>query len=292
MDIALQLFVNTLIPGSIFALATVGFSLIYSVTRTFHVAQGAVLIAAGYAFYAGISMLALPVWAAVLFALAAAVLLGVLMNSLVYERMRTRAAVSTAGTLIATLSLLLIVENTILAYFGSSTKTFLKLSGSIHEFGPVLISTHEIRILVITPIILFVLVWFLRKSRIGKALRAVAEHETVAEVVGISSKKMRTLAFVIGSFLAGISGIFFAIEYNLEPSMSTMAAVRIFIRAILGGVGSIGGGAIGSYLTEAVMQLTGWYWNMAWIDFMSFVVAMLILIVKPAGLFGKKKRSV
>lgn len=292
MDIAIQLFVNVLIPGSIFALGTVGFSLIYAVTRVFHLAQGGVMIAAGYALFAGVSLLEWPAWAAVLLALAVAVILGGFMNAIVYERMRTRTIVSTAGTLIATLSLLLIVQNILLAFFGSAAKTFGKLSGDIHEIGPVLISTHEIRVLVLTPIILLALGLFLWKSRTGKALRAVADHETVAEIVGISSKKMRALAFVIGSLLAGISGVLFAIEYNLEPSMSTMASVRVFLRAILGGVGSIGGGALGSYLTEAVMVLTGWYWNAAWIDFMAFVMIMAVLLIKPVGLFGKKKRSV
>lgn len=292
MDVALQILSNILIPGAIFALVTIGFSLIYSVTRILHVAHGGVVITAGYAFFAALSLWQWPVWAAIVFALGIALALNLVVNEFIYERLRDRTAISVAGALIATLSALLIIENVNLAFFGSATKSFPKLSGALHEFGPVIFSDHELRILTIAPILLLALFLFLARTRSGKALRAVADHESVAEVVGISSKKMRRLAFGIGSFLAGAAGILFAIEYNLEPSMSTMVAIRMFFRAILGGVGSVGGAVVGSLVLETGSALTSWFWNSGWIDFTMFVITCLVLLFRPQGLFGKSKRSV
>jgi branched-chain amino acid transport system permease protein len=292
MDLALNLLANILIPGSIFALITVGFSLIYSVTRILHIAHGGVMLAAGYAFYAGYSLLEMPTWAAVLMALITAVILGGFINSVIYEKFRDKKSVSAAGSLIATISLLLIIQNVLLAMFGSATKSFSELQGSIHKIGPVLVTEHEIRTIIISAVILVLLSIYLIKSRVGKALRAVAENETVAEVVGISSYRMRSTAFIIGSLMAGIAGILFAIEYNLEPTMSTMIAVRMFFRAIVGGVGSVAGAILGTMILETGAALTGWYWNVAWIDLVGFAITFIILLFLPNGLLSKRKRKV
>ncbi|TAL19488.1 branched-chain amino acid ABC transporter permease [Patescibacteria group bacterium] len=292
MDLFLELLSNILIPGGIFVLITVGFSVIYSVTRILHVAHGGVVLAAGYAFYAGTVWFHWPVLAAVPWALASAVLLGWLLNAAIYERLRDRAAVSTAGALIATLSALLILQNMALAIFGSGTKSLADFQGAAREFGPVVLTGNELRILVIAPIVIFLLAFFLGRTKTGKALRAVADNEIVAEVVGIPAKKMRAVVFAVGSLLAGVAGILFAIEYNLEPGMSTGVAVRMFFRAILGGVGSVGGAVAGSLAMETATAFTGWFWNVGWTDFVGFLLMFVVLLFRPQGLWGKKKRLV
>ena len=162
MDLVLQLGVNILIPASIFVLLIVGFSLIYSITRVMHIAHGAVAIFSGYVFYFVYSVLEWSVPVGVFFAVLSAILLGLFLNEIVYEKLRDNRAVSAAGILIATLSLLLIIQNGMLATFGSSTKTFRELKGSIYELGPVLLSRHEIFILLFVPVLIFGLWLFLK----------------------------------------------------------------------------------------------------------------------------------
>lgn len=292
MELALQLGINVLIPASVFVLLIVGFSLIYSITRVMHVAHGAVAIFSGYMFHFFYSVIGMHVAIAVTASIVLATLLGLFLNELVYERLRDQRTVSAAGILIATLSLLLIIQNGMLALFGSGTKTFRSLKGSVYSFGPVLLSRHELLILLLVPVLLLLLWLFLKKTRWGKALRAVADHESVAEVVGISSKKARRLIFGIASVLAGIGGILFVIQYNLEPNMATSVSVRMFYHALVGGIGSVGGAVLGSVLMQGVFVLTGWYLEVTWANMMEFLVLFVVLLARPNGLLGKRKRSI
>jgi branched-chain amino acid transport system permease protein len=268
-----------------------GFSVIYSVTRVLHLAQGGVVILAGYLFYTGINFWHWPILPSVLFSLVLTTGIGIGINHFIYERLRHKAVLSMAGALVATFSLLLILNYSLLAIYGSATRSFSDLQGTIHQFGSVLLSTNEIRIFIFCPLLLFLFFFFLKWTRTGKAIRAVAENQEVAEVVGISSKQARAIIFLIGSFLAACVGILYGIEYNLEPEMSVLVAVNIFNRAILGGIGSVGGALTGSLLIQSVVELTTWYWNVAWEAVMSFGVLFLVLIFRPNGLLRKSKRS-
>lgn len=292
MDVALSLGTNILIPASIFVLLIVGFSLIYSVTRVMHVAHGAVAILGGYVFHWLFHLLEIAPIPAAIFAIMLAGITGVSLNEFVYEKLRDSRAVSGAGLLIATLSLLLLIQNAVLALFGSSTKTFRELKGSVHAIGSILLSRHEILILAGVPLILAGLWWFLKKTRSGKALRAVADHEGVAEVVGIDARSARRLVFAIASVLAGLGGVLFAIQYNLEPNMATSVSVRMFYHALVGGIGTVGGAVLGSVLMQGVFVLTGWYLESTWANLLEFLVLFCGLLIRPQGLLGMKKRRV
>ena len=153
--------------------------------------------------------------------------LGWFTNRAIYERMRVRGIASVAGTLIATLSLMFILQNALLAIFSSDTKTFPALQGALHTIGPVNMTDHELRLVVISLALVGMTHLFLFHTRLGKALRAVADQATNAEVVGISAQKIPDLVFILGSSLAGVAGILFAIEYGLDPSMATMVAFDV-----------------------------------------------------------------
>ena len=120
----------------------------------------------------------------------------------------------------------------------------------------------------------------------------MADHESVAEVVGISSKKVRRLIFAIASFLAGVAGVLFVIQYNLEPNMATNVSIRMFYHALVGGIGTVGGAVLGSIIMQAVFVLTGWYLELTWANLMEFIVLFIVLLIRPQGLLGKKKRSI
>lgn len=292
MTVLPALISNILISASVFALLASGFVLVYSVTRMMHLAQGAVAMVAGYVFYAAYAFYGMSVWAALLSSLVLTICLGLLLWWLVYERLRTRVAVSSAGALMATFSLMLILQNGLLIVFGSSTRSLREWQGEIHSVMGVPWTEHQMRMVVISIVLIIALTCLLRFTRLGKALRAVADHETVAEVVGIPTKKMRGMAFAISSFLAAVAGILFAIEYGLEPSMSTMVTVRMFFRAIVGGITSVPGSVVGSLLNEAFVVGASWIWTSTWADAVSFVLTVVVLLIFPAGLMGRERRRV
>jgi len=290
MDIALQLLSNVIIPGSMFALIAAGFSLVYSVTRVLHLAHGGVVVLAGYVFYGAVAY-HWPTPLAVVAALAAATATGLLLHALVYERLRAGTGISSAGSLAATISLLLILQYSILAVAGADLKSLGRFTGGIHSLGPVIYTDHELKAVLLCALLLALLVLFLKRTRTGVAMRAVSEHATVAEVVGISSRRMRMLSMAVGSLLGGVAGILFAIEYSLEPAMATMVAVRMFFRGILGGIGSIAGATLGSLVIEVVTALTSWFWSATWLDFTAFFVTFLVLFFRPNGLLGLSRRK-
>lgn len=292
MTVIPALISNILISASILGLLAAGFALIHSVTRMMHLAQGAMAIVAGYVFYALYAQHGWSVWLAVIFALVFTTALGLVLWGLIYERLRNRSAISSAGALMATFSLMLILQNALLVVFGSSTRSLRDLQGSIHLIFDVPWTTHEIVTVVLSIFLVLLLALVLRFTRLGKALRAVADQEMVAEVVGIPTKQMRGIAFGIASLCAAVAGILFAIEYGLDPSMSTSVTVRMFFRAIMGGIGSVPGALLGSLLNETGVVLTSWFWNGTWADVTSFVLTVVVLLFRPAGLLGRSRRRV
>ncbi len=292
MDVALPLLVNIFIPSASLVLLVAGFSLVYSVSRVMHIAHGAVAILAGYLFWFGYSVRGLPFAVAAFASLAIAVVVGLGLNEIVYERLRSRRNVSGAGLMIATLSVLIIIENLTLGLFGSSTKSFPDLKGAVHAFGSAVVTDAQLYSMILTAFLMGGLIACIRWTKTGKALRAVADHEGAAEIVGISSLNMRRLAMGIASAFGAIGGMLFAVEYNLEPTMATTVAVRIFTVALVGGIGSFGGAIAGTLVMSAVFVLTGWFWQLGWTTFVEFSVLFLVLLLRPKGLLAVSRRDV
>lgn len=232
----------------------------------------------------------IPLVISVMFALAVACLLGAGCNKLVYERMRHGGNFSNTGALIAGLALLLFLQGATLALFGSSTQSFT-LADTLPTWNVAgaLVSAAELLVIGIGGLALIALILFLKKTRMGIAMRAVADHDTVAQTIGINATRIRMLAFLIGSFYAGIGGILFLLRFSIEPSMSTIVAVRVFARAVIGGVGSLGGAVVATFAIDIIENIGAWYVNSAFKDVFAFGVAFLILLIKPHGIFGKKK---
>lgn len=282
-DIAIALIITILISGSLFALTAVGFTLVYRVTKIMHLAHGIVVLGSGYAFWWALQRGA-SMGFAVAFTIAVALAMGWCMHTFVYERLRTRGRVATTMSLVATLALLILGQNVLLALFGSSTR-FVSLS---EQFS--VTDIHALIVGVSLGSIIF-LGMFLRRSRLGKCMRAVADNPIAAEVVGIDSARVRLSAILLAAVAGGLAGILYAIEFNLDPSMGTEIAIRSFSRALIGGVGSLPGAVIGSFLIESVEDLGSFFYSAGFKNVFSFVVVFLFLLLRPRGLFGEKIRK-
>ncbi|MBI4281596.1 branched-chain amino acid ABC transporter permease [Candidatus Uhrbacteria bacterium] len=289
-DIVLELAITILISGSLFALSAVGFTLAYRVTKILHLAHGAVVLASGYAFWWGMARggsLALSS----AFALAVAVGMVWVMHLFVYEHLRHRGKVATTMSLVATLALLVLVQNMLLAFFGSGTKSIpLSNNSETIVFSGTSITTVQMLVVGVSLFAVIATMLFLRRTRLGKSMRAVADNEIAAQVVGIDVRRVRLAAFLLVALLAGIAGILYALEFDLNPSMGTEIAIRSFSRALIGGAGSIPGALLGSFVIEGAEDVGAFFFTAGMKNVFSFAIVFLFLLFRPRGIFGERVR--
>ncbi len=284
--IANQLILNGIIAGSIYALVALGFTVIYRTVKFFHFAHGVVYTAGAYlAFTFVISLQLNPLLSFVLAILLAGVL-GVVIDRLVYKPLRKRKA-SNLILLIASFGVFIFIENLIAMLYGNQILTIR--TGPIREGYHVLaavITPIQITILVVS-LVLTILLWtFIKKAKLGKAMRAVADDPVAASVVGINPEKTILWAFLIGSLLAGAAGILISYETNIEPTMGFSALLKGIIASIVGGIGSIPGAIVGGLFIGIVENLGIWKISAGWKDCISFAVLIIFLLIRPQGFFG------
>ncbi|MFH1358279.1 MAG: branched-chain amino acid ABC transporter permease [archaeon] len=289
MSIATQLLINGLIAGSIYALVSSGFSLIYSVNKFIHFAHGATIAFSAYFLYFLFSILGFNFFVSAILAIAFGGVMGYLMNIVVYKELRKRKA-SSVILLIASFALLILLESVILIFFGADVKTigYIKVAKGM-EFLGAIITPLQIFIVVTSLVLLLLLFLFMKKTKIGKAMRAVADNKDVAEIVGINSKKIYNYSFIIGSAIAGIAGVLIALEQNLEPTMGTSLIIKGFTGAIIGGIGSVPGAILGAFLLGFSENFGIWYLPSGYKDAIAFILLFLFLLFRPNGILGIKR---
>ncbi len=285
----LQILWNGIFIGLVYGLVAAGVSFLYSTTRIFHLAHGVVILAGGYTFWWAWAHMHLPFLVAVLSALAAAAGIGVVMNEFVYERLRRRGAKG-LGYLVSTLAMLIFGTGFIIALFGASPRTF-QVHETLIEYGGVSATSLQLIEAGTSTALLVLFFWITRFTKFGKAMRATADNETVAEVLGIDTRRIRRVAFLLASALAGAAGIIFGLEFNLDPNMGVFLAVTGFAAAVVGGVGSFGGTICGALLLGTVGQFVIWFFGAGWKDVISFNILFFFLLLRPQGMFGAKGKE-
>lgn len=288
LPVILQLLVNGLIAGAIYALVAAGFSLIYATTRIMHFAHGVVVTLSAYILYFLFNTFKIDFGFSVVLTIVFAFLLGYWMN-FVYKQLRKRKA-SSVIILIASIGLLILFESLILLLFGADVKTigFIKIAKGL-EFLGAIITPLQIVIIGTSIILLILLFFFMKKTKIGKAMRAVADNKDVAEVVGISSEKIYSWSFIIGSAIAGVAAILVSLEQNLEPTMGTNLMIKGFTGAVIGGINSVPGAILGSFLLGLVENLGIWFLPSGYKDAIAFIILFIFLLFRPYGILGIRK---
>jgi len=283
-----QLLINGLIAGAIYALVASGFSLIYSVCKFVHFAHGVVIALSGYFLYFLFSIVGLNFGFSIILAIILASLSGFLINQIVYRQLRKRKAGNTI-LLIASVALLIFFESLILILFGADVKTigYIKIAKGIEIFKAI-ITPLQIVIIAVSIILLVVLFLFMKKTKIGKAMRAVADNKDVAEIVGISSEKIYSWSFVIGSAIAGIAGILVGLEQNLEPTMGTNLIIKGFTAAIIGGISSVPGSILGAFLLGFAENFGIWFLPSGYKDAIAFIILFIFLLFRPQGIIANQ----
>lgn len=288
MSILFQLLINGLIAGAIYALVASGFSLIYSTCKFIHFAHGSVIALSAYFLWFLFNISGLNFGFSVVLSITFASLLGYGMNVFIYKQLRKRKT-SSVILLIASVGLLIFFESLILLLFGADIKTigFIKVSKGINFLGAI-ITPLQLFIMISSFLLLALLFFLMNKTKIGKAMRAVSDNKDVAEIMGISSEKIYSWSFIIGSALAGIAAVLVSLEQNLEPMIGTNLIIKGFTGAIVGGIGSVPGAILGSFLVGIVENFGIWFLPSGYKDAIAFIILAIFLLFKPKGILGIK----
>lgn len=279
--------INGLQLGSIYALVALGYSMVYGIIMLLNFAHGDIIMVGGY-----IALLALTSGIApglaVVISIVGCVLLAVIIEKIAYKPLRQAPRIS---LLITAIGVSMLLQNVSQLLFGANARAFPASSiipSSTVGIGGLSISITSLVTIIISVVSMIILSFLVQKTKIGKAMRAVSEDTDAAQLMGINVNSVVSFTFAIGSALAGIGAILYCTRYPLvSPTMGSMLGLKAFVAAVLGGIGSIPGAMVGGFaigLAEVLVTAIGFS---TWTDGIVFGILIIVLLVKPAGLFGR-----
>lgn len=289
MTVFIQYLVNGLSMGSVYAIIALGYTMVYGIAKMLNFAHGDVIMVGAYVSFCATSYLGLPGWASVILSCAVCTVLGVLIEGLAYKPLRQAGPLA---VLITAIGVSYLLQNVALLIFGSNARQFtsvvtlpaLKLAG-----GKLSISGVTIVTIITCVIIMLALTTFINKTKIGQAMLAVSEDKGAATLMGINVNGTIAVTFAIGSSLAAIAGVLLCSAYpSLTPYTGSMPGIKAFVAAVFGGIGSIPGAMIGGILLGVIENLAKAYISSQLADAIVFSVLIIVLLVRPTGILGKK----
>jgi branched-chain amino acid transport system permease protein len=289
----LLLAVNGLVIGLIYALTAAGLTLVVSVLKVVNFGHGALYMLGGYASYYIITALHMPPLIGVAGAMVALFVFGVFFERLVIAPMYTdKVERKDEYAIIVTFGLTILLSNLGLVVFGPFAKSPPPFMSGVLILGPLILPYDRLIAAVVAVLLLVGLTVFLKRTALGQALDAVSQSRESAAVIGIDPKRMYTVAFGLGSALAGGAGALIAPIFALSPSMGDLPAVQAFIIIVLGGMGSVGGSIAGGILLGLVQSLGVGYLPdpnraLAYTQAFGALLLVITLLVRPTGLFGR-----
>lgn len=290
MELVAQLVVNGIVAGSLYALVACSFGLILGTTSTFHFAHGVVYVAGAYLAYLAATAGRLPLAAAAVAGIVGAALLGIGIELVIYRPLR-RMAASPLVILIASLGTLILLENAIAIGFSTDAKVLEGFPRTPLIVGGVGFTTLHITMVVVSAAATTGLLAFLRWTRTGQTIRAVANNPEMAEIVGIDTRRVFLLVFALGSAMAAPAAILILLDRGATPDMGMDAILIASIAVIVGGIGSIPGALLGAYTIALAQNLGVIQIPSEWQAAIAFGLLLVVVIVRPRGLLGKKLRK-
>lgn len=282
--------INGLSTGGMYALVAIGYTMVYGIAKMINFAHGEIIMVGAYLTYVVFSVLGMPVVVAIIASIAGCALLGVVTEKVAYKPLRNSSSLS---VLITAIGVSYLLQNLFLILFGSAAITFPDFlpSGQLELLG-LSISYVSLLSLILTFACTILLLLFINKTKLGKAMRAVSEDKGAAELMGINVNNTISMTFAIGSGLGAVAGIIYGLSYSLiNPYLGAMLGIKAFIAAVLGGIGSIQGAMIGGLIIGVAEAFTVSYISSTFSDAVVFGILIFILLVKPAGLFGQNVRE-
>ncbi|RXJ65620.1 branched-chain amino acid ABC transporter permease [Halarcobacter ebronensis] len=295
MDIFLQQLINGLTIGSLYALVALGYTMVYGVMKLINFAHGDLV---AFSAYVGLTIFSQLFGSSatsfvsiiIIFVLTSIIVafVGVLLERLAYRPLRTAPRLS---AVVSALGAALVIQNGIMLIWGPNMLIFPAdlLPNTTWNIGGVIITFTQVCILILSAVLMAALYVFINKTKMGTAIRATAIDQDAAKLMGINVNRIVMIIFIIGSILGAIGGLFIGLYYRaLIFDMGWLYGLSAFIAAIIGGIGSIPGAMIGGLLLGLFNALIAGYISTEWAETFTFILLIIILIVRPTGILGEK----
>ncbi|KGL67546.1 MULTISPECIES: branched-chain amino acid ABC transporter permease [Limosilactobacillus] len=288
MQIFMQQLINGLSLGSIYALLALGYTMIYGIIKIIHFAHGDVYMLGAFFGYYTINVWHFNFIMALFGSMIFCALVGMLIEFVAYRPLRHSSRIA---VLITAIGVSYFLENGMSVLFSGDTRDFPQVIKQVnYEWFGIRVTNIQLLIFATTIILMIILQLIVKKTKMGRAMRAAAADPVAAELMGININGTISFVFVIGSAMAGAAGVLIGLYYNsIEPTMGLTPGIKAFVAAVVGGVGSIPGAAVGAVIIgclESLMQAIGFS---AFKDAAVYVVLIIVLLFLPAGLFGNKQ---
>ncbi len=298
--------VNGISLGSIYALIALGYTMVYGIAKMLNFAHGDIIMVGGFTVFTAMSTAWCPVWLSVVIGIVVCTVLGVVIEKVAYKPLRSAPPLA---VLITAIGVSYLLQNLALLIFGSAAQNFTSIVAGMPPFLTVLdgqaplffatapsgskailtISMETFLSIVVSLVIMIALTLFINKTKAGKAMLAVAEDKGAAQLMGINVNGTISLTFAIGSALAAAASVLMCSSYpQISPYTGSMPGIKAFVAAVFGGIGSIPGAMIGGVLLGVIEQLSKAYISSQLSDAIVFLVLIIVLVVRPTGILGKK----
>lgn len=280
--------INGVSLGSVYAIIALGYTMVYGIAKMLNFAHGDVIMIGGYLIFTVVTTMGLSPMLGILIAVILCTILGITIERIAYKPLRQA---SKLAVLITAIGVSYFLQNTALLIFGANPKSFPTIikAKTIELGGGISISTETIITITLCIVIMVALSLFVKKTKTGRAMLAVSEDKGAAQLMGVNVNATIAITFAIGSALAAVAGALFCSTYStLSSTTGAMPGIKAFTAAVFGGIGSIPGAFVGGILLGVIEQLGKAYISSQMADAIVFAVLIIVLLVKPTGILGKK----
>jgi len=281
--------INGISLGSVYAIIALGYTMVYGIAKMLNFAHGDIIMVGSYTVFITTRYLGMPTFLSVLLAVVVCTLLGIVIERVAYKPLRDASPLS---VLITAIGVSYLLQNVALLLFGADTKSFTSIVTfpAIKLADGAITITGETTVTILSCIVIMIgLTAFINKTKAGQAMLAVSEDRGAATLMGVNVNGTIALTFAIGSALAAIAGVLLCSAYpSLTPYTGSMPGIKAFVAAVFGGIGSIPGALIGGVLLGIIEILSKAYISSQLSDAIVFSVLIIVLLVRPSGILGKK----
>lgn len=290
MTVFFQQLINGLSLGSIYALIALGYTMVYGIIKLINFAHGDIYMLGAYIGFMAITVLGVGFFPALLIAMIGCAIIGVVIERIAYKPLRNATRIA---ALITAIGVSYFIEAMTQRVMGTNVRAFPNvLSSEVIQFAGLRISYQQIYIFITTIVLMLILQTIVKKTKVGRAMRAVSVDSDAARLMGINVDATISYTFAIGSALAGAAGVLVGIYYNsINPLMGMVPGVKAFIAAVFGGIGIVPGAMFGGFFIGIAEALVSGYGGSLYKDAVVYIILIIILIIKPAGLLGKNVKE-
>jgi branched-chain amino acid transport system permease protein len=285
VDLLLQTIINGIVLGSVYAMVALGLTLIFGILEIPNFAHGALYMIGAYIAFLAISTLGVSYWIALVITIVALFLIGMIVERFVYRPFYNQPHIS---SFIVAVGLIFIIENGALAIWGADFRRIAPPNNAILTVLGTTVTMQRLIVIGVAALLIIIMHLFIKKTRLGHAIEATSQNREGARLMGIKTDLVGQATFGVGTALAGVAAVLIAPILLISPVMGESVIAMAFVIIILGGMGSFYGAVLGGYIIGLLEALISTYVTSSYVEAIIFGVLVLVLAVKPTGLFGKE----